>query len=360
MSADYTKVERSTEIHIADGIADHETDVKLEVTGASNDAPAPKPGVFARLFGKKSKTDDKKDDGPPPVPVLQLFRFATAQDRLLILIGTLCGIGMGATQSLMAVVFGSIVDNFNAYIAHMAAGRKDLADEAVNDAISDKCLKFAMIGVGALILSFGLFVCYSIAADRQCRRVRELYYQAILRQEMGWFDDVASGELTTRISGDINLINEGIAEKFGFIFQNITQFVGGFILAFCYSWRLTLVLMAGLPFLGIGGGILAKMLSNDASESQGAYAQAGAIATETLSSIKTVMAFGSQERELKRFDDKIGIAYMANIRKAVITGAGLGFMIFVVFSMDALGFWYSARLITDYGTTIGDVMVVFF
>ncbi|KAI8869068.1 ATP-binding cassette, sub-family B, member 4, partial [Ramicandelaber brevisporus] len=273
------------------------------------------------------------------------------------LLGAVCAVGVGAAQPLMVIVFGKVMDSF---IAYDRDGRTDLADASINDAIRTRCLMFGMIGLATLALSFGLFASFSVAADRQCRRIRELYYQAILRQEMGWFDAVSSGELTTRISGDVNLINEGIAEKIGYIVQNLTQFVGGFVLAFVYSWRLSLVLMASLPLLALSGAIMSKMMSGDANSGQGAYAQAGAIATEVLASIKTVMAFGAQDRELQRYEGKIDVAYKSGVRKGLVSGAGLGFMMFVMFAAYALGFWYGAKLIVEYGVSVGDVTIVFF
>ncbi|KAI8865498.1 hypothetical protein GQ42DRAFT_151728, partial [Ramicandelaber brevisporus] len=349
MSADYNKIERSVE----PSALEHNVNRSRNV----DDTPVSNSGVFSRLFRKAPKAASNL---PRPVSIPQLFRFATMQDRLFMLLGAVCAVGVGAAQPLMIIVFGNILDSFIMHDIYKQSGHDDLAIASINDAIRTRCLTFAMIGIGSLILSFGVFSAFSIAADRQCRRIRELYYQAILRQEMGWFDDVASGELTTRISGDVNLINEGIAEKIGFIFQNLTQFIGGFIVAFVYSWRLTLVLMCALPLLALGGALMSKMMSEDANAGQGAYAKAGAIATEVLSSIKTVMAFGSQERELKRFEGKIDEAYTANIRKGVVGGAGLGFMMFVIFGVYALGFWYGAKLIADYGTTVGDVTIVFF
>ena len=38
-------------------------------------------------------------------------------------------------------------------------------------------------------------------SERQIKRIREHYVDAILRQEIAWFDKVGTGELTTRIAG---------------------------------------------------------------------------------------------------------------------------------------------------------------
>jgi len=40
-----------------------------------------------------------------------------------------------------------------------------------------------------------------ITAERQSHAIRMEYFRAIMRQEIGWFDEMSSGELTTRLSG---------------------------------------------------------------------------------------------------------------------------------------------------------------
>ena len=39
-----------------------------------------------------------------------------------------------------------------------------------------------------------------LSAERQSNKVRNEYFRAIMRQEIGWFDETSSGELTTRLT----------------------------------------------------------------------------------------------------------------------------------------------------------------
>ena len=58
---------------------------------------------------------------------------------------------------------------------------------------------------------------------------------------------------------DIDKIREGIGDKLGIIIQWLTTAVGGFVLGFIYSWKLTLVILATSPLMGLTGALMAKV-----------------------------------------------------------------------------------------------------
>lgn len=79
------------------------------------------------------------------------------------------------------------------------------------------------------------------------------------------------------------------------------MFVAGFGIGFYFSWELTLVILAVTPALIIVGSIFGKLMGNMTSEEQTAYAEAGAIAEEAFSSIRTVVAFGGEHDTIEKY-----------------------------------------------------------
>ncbi|KAI1290527.1 Multidrug resistance protein 1 [Mortierella claussenii] len=104
---------------------------------------------------------------------------------------------------------------------------------------------------------------WTIAAENQARRIREQYLHAILLQDMGWHDAGSKeGEpFATRMSGDAEMIHDGIAD-------NSTK---------------------GLT----------------------AYSRAGTIAKQAIASIRTVVSYGGQNRELREYSKHPNGAYAA-------------------------------------------------
>jgi ATP-binding cassette subfamily B (MDR/TAP) protein 1 len=97
-----------------------------------------------------------------------------------------------------------------------------------------------------------------------------------------------------------------------------------------------------------------------ASKEQRTYTQAGQLAEQVLSGIKTVFAFNASDYELKRYEQQLKLTQKNGIKMGAIFGLVTGFDYFVVFCADALGFWFGAKLIRTDGYTIGQTLMVFF
>ncbi len=120
-------------------------------------------------------------------------------------------------------------------------------------------------------------------------------------QDMSWYDTQEVGALTARLADDIGKIEDAISDKLSSAMQFIGMFVAGFVVGFAYSWKLTLVIISVCPLLMGSGAVFAKMMADHSSQGQGFYAAAGAVADESISLIKTVMAFGMQAKEEERY-----------------------------------------------------------
>lgn len=100
---------------------------------------------------------------------------------------------------------------------------------------------------------------------------------------------------------DLQQIQSGIGDKIGTTLQAATTLVGGFIVAFVVGWKLALVMLAVCPLIVLAGALTGKVMASLTSKEQTAYAEAGAIAEQAISAIRTVVAFGGEGEELKRF-----------------------------------------------------------
>ena len=91
-----------------------------------------------------------------------------------------------------------------------------------------------------------------------------------------------------------------------------------------------------------------------------AYAKAGDVAEEVLSSIRTVTAFGGQREETERYSDNLIEAKKVGIKKNAFGGLSIGVTYFVLFCCYGLAFWYGAKLVLEDNYTIGTVYFIFY
>jgi len=329
--------------------------------------------------GDGEKKDEEKTEVVQMVSFSQLFRFGTCTDALLMVVGILAAMVHGLALPLMVIVFGGMTDSLvesgtnDTSLVNVSLPNgttyEDYIQEEI-DAAMDEFLKdmnryavyFVLIGVGAFVAAYLQVACLVSSSERQAYVIRTKFFRSILKQEIGWFDTNPSGELTTRLTDDINKIKSGIGDKLGTFVQFFTAFLGGFIVGFIYGWELTLVILAVSPLLAICAAAMTKLLTSMTSLELDAYAKAGAVAEEVLSAIRTVVAFGGEEKEAGRYEKNLHSAKAVGVKKGFVSGLGMGLTYLIVFCTYALGFWYGTQLILDPDNdyTVGSMLTVFF
>ena len=75
-----------------------------------------------------------------------------------------------------------------------------LTDDDFLQIINTQVYIFLGIAAGVFIVAALQIMSYQLAAERQVYKIRLLFYQAILRQNIGWFDTNSSGELFSRLT----------------------------------------------------------------------------------------------------------------------------------------------------------------
>ncbi|KAL8265300.1 hypothetical protein R6Q59_023430 [Mikania micrantha] len=149
----------------------------------------------------------------------------------------------------------------------------------------EKCsLAFVYIGLGVMVMAFMEGYCWSKISERQVLKIRYRYLEAILRQEVGFFDsqEATTSEIINSISKDTSLLQEVLSEKVPKFLMHTSVFISG--LAFCtyFSWRLSLVAFPTLILLIIPGLIYGKYLLYLSKRSFEEYSKANSIVDLSL------------------------------------------------------------------------------
>lgn len=111
-------------------------------------------------------------------------------------------------------------------------------------------IKFTVVGVIAFFAAYGQMCFFTMSAENQSKRIREMYLHAVLRQDISWHDIGKKSEsLNSRLSADTQLIFDGMADKIGMAVMSLATFVAGFVIAFSHGWRMSLVLLTTVPLM---------------------------------------------------------------------------------------------------------------
>ncbi|KAK3887408.1 hypothetical protein Pcinc_008524 [Petrolisthes cinctipes] len=353
-------------------------------------------GDDSKKKGKKKKDKEKEGDEEdenklPPVPMSQLFRYANGKEKCLTLLGFLAAMTAGLCMPALFILFGDVTNSFVyqemitsldddslGYAWEMFPQLENLSLEETRSNLTvlldvdDFFHDIAVFGIGTFVIAAIQLVCGYIfvttmnyAAEGQVYRLRGKFLKSILRQEIGWFDTHQTNDFASRVTEDLNKMQEGIGEKVGMFAFFMTIFVASIINAFIHGWELTLIILSAFPVLGITTGVIAKIQSNLSSLELKEYARAGSIAEEVLSSVRTVLSFGGEQKEVERYQANLVHAQRAGVKRGLMTGVGMGMMWLIIYAAYALAFWYGTGLILDSRKGDGDydpgkLLIVFF
>ncbi|XP_020522023.1 ABC transporter B family member 1 isoform X2 [Amborella trichopoda] len=141
--------------------------------------------------------------------------------------------------------------------------------------------------------------------------------------------------------------------QLGNFIHYMATFVTGFIVGFTAVWQLALVTLAVVPLIAIIGGIHATTLTKLSSKTQDALSEAGNIAEETISQIRTVFSYVGESRALQAYSSALKVAQRIGYKSGLAKGLGLGATYFTVFCCYALLLWYGGWLVRRHHTNGG-------
>ncbi|EYC19306.1 hypothetical protein Y032_0024g1008 [Ancylostoma ceylanicum] len=310
-------------------------------------------GFFKRKEKAVISEEDSKEEPKEEIPkatIIQLFRYASAFDKVLLLIGSLVAIGTGIGLPMMSIIMGDISQNFMDINGNASSVHKFEHDVIQN------CLKYVYLGCGIFAAATIQAMCFLTVCENLVNQLRREFFKAILRQDITWFDKNHSGTLATKLFDNLERVKEGTGDKLGLMIQFVAQFFGGFIVAFSYDWKLTLIMMSLAPFMIICGAFIAKLMASAATREAKKYAVAGGIAEEVLTSMRTVIAFNGQPFECQRYDKALADGRSTGIKKSFYIGLGLALTFLIMFSSYCLAFWVGTDFVFKNQMQGGTVM----
>jgi len=142
-----------------------------------------------------------------------------------VLVGGVAAMAHGALTPMMSIILGNVANAFT--------NPSDLTST-----INRMCIWFCVLGIIAFVTTFFQTWCFIWSGERQANRIRRLFFRAIMRQDIGWFDVHDSTTVTTRVASDVLLIQDAISEQVGTFLQFFSQFLVGIIVGFVYGWQM--------------------------------------------------------------------------------------------------------------------------
>ncbi|WNG31410.1 ATP-binding cassette domain-containing protein [Cystobacter fuscus] len=204
----------------------------------------------------------------------------------------------------------------------------------------------------AMALRYYLF---TTAGERVVTRLRQNLFASLMSQEVGFFDERKTGELTNRLSSDTTVLQNAVSVNISMALRNAAQAFGGIGLLFYTSPVLTALMLAIVPAVAVGAVSYGRKVRGLSKESQDALAVANEVAEESLSGIRTVRSFAAERHEVERYQTATEHAYDVARRRAKQSSFFLAGASSAGYLSSAVVLWYGGRMVLDGRMTVGNL-----
>lgn len=162
---------------------------------------------------------------------------------------------------------------------------------------------FFLVLLAEFALSYAQTWLTSLLGQRVMRDIRMQIFGHLQRLSVSFFDRNPAGRLITRVTSDVETLNElftsGVVSGLGDLFTLVAISVVMLIL----DWRLAVASFAVIPFVVLVSGLFRKGVRNTYRDIRIRLARINSFLQERLTGMRIVQLFGQERREAERFDE---------------------------------------------------------
>jgi ATP-binding cassette subfamily B (MDR/TAP) protein 1 len=320
--------------------------VKQIAKGEDDDPYKHLPADEAAVLKNQVFTPDVK------VGIATLYRYASRNDLIIMAVSAIAAIASGAALPLMTVIFGNLQGTFQGYFQ----GKDSYAH--FTGEMAHLVLYFVYLAIGEFVAVYIATVGFIYTGEHVSSKIREHYLESCMRQNIGFFDKLGAGEVTTRITADTNLIQEGISEKVSLTLSAVATFVAAFVIGFVSYWKLTLILSSTVWALLLCMGSGSTFIVKFSKQNINAYAQGGTVADEVISSVRNAVAFGTQDRLARQYNTHLVKAEFFGFRLKMSLAFMVAGMMLILYLNYGLAFWMGSRYLVDHVIPLSKVLII--
>ena len=134
-------------------------------------------------------------------------------------------------------------------------------------------------------------------------RIRTYLFDKIETQDMRFYNTFRTGDLMTRVTGDLDAIRHMIAWVLRAIIESFSLFFATAVYFFCMDWLLAVCVLAIAPFIFLIIRLFRDKVAPRHKQLREKHAQMNTAAQENISGNRVVKAFAREEYEIKKFDE---------------------------------------------------------
>src|SRR6516162_3223553 len=274
------------------------------------------------------------------------------------------------TIALLAIVLKAFADVLGPYLTKVAVDRY-LASHTEAHSLLDRFLsptpmvgiaQIAAIYIGILAFTFVLEFAQTYIMQWTGQKVmfdlRSQIFRHLQTLHVSFFDKNPVGRLVTRVTTDVDALNEMFTARVVSIFEDVFVLAGILVIMLNMNWRLALITFAVLPLIFYATSIFRRKVRESYRRIRIAIAKINAFLQEHVTGIVVLQLFNRERKAYERFE-KINRTHMDAFKDAIMAHA-VYYPVVEVLSATAIAcvVWFGGNQVIRGFVTLG-VLVAF-
>jgi ATP-binding cassette, subfamily B, bacterial len=172
-----------------------------------------------------------------------------------------------------------------------------------------------LLGASIIGLLIGIFRgrLSAFLSARIVLTIRTQIFEQLQKLGLSYFDKRASGAIMTRVTQDVNELNNFLVDGLQFLVVNVLTILGILVVMFRFNWQMTLWILIPVPIVIVATRMIWRFLWRRMERLWHKRSQLGAALGATLNGMRVVKAFAQEAGETTKFNKRVQDLYDINL-----------------------------------------------
>jgi ABC-type multidrug transport system fused ATPase/permease subunit len=212
-----------------------------------------------------------------------------------------------------------------------------------------------LLGVAGLksLFAYVQGICHALVGENVVRDLRDQLYARLQRLSFSYFTTMPTGDIMSRLTSDLEAVEEFVSWGFVLFLMVILNFVTTFVMLLVLDWHLTLAIVAPVPFLGLVVFLFNRRVGPAWDAIREQMGKLTSVLQEAVSGVRVVKAFAREPHEVTKFGAQNWLNLRRNLERGDIEAYSFPLMDFLMNLSFVVLTWYGATRVMNGATSLG-------
>ncbi len=205
------------------------------------------------------------------------------------------------------------------------------------------------------LFSYARTYLFAVVSEKGMADLRKDLYQKIITQPVAFFEEKRVGELTSRITTDVEQLQAAFSVTLAEFIRQIVILIAGIFIIFIWTPRLSTIMLLTFPAIVISAMVFGRFIKKLSRQRQDELARTNTIVEETFQSFTIVKSFANELYETIRYGKSVDRIVKVSLDFAKMRGIFFTFIITILFGGIFFILWQGALMLEKGQMEAGDL-----